>query len=102
MNKVNSNNLEVHERNGGSSASRSSEGDRNHDDNSIQQIRQHLVDDWKILNSIPDLLIRANAFCAQEHNWSEQKIVDFVQPEELKVQQNSLKQKHRKKEFKKS
>lgn len=82
MNRVNSSNLDVNNESGVSSATIIKEGDN---DNSYKLIRQQLDDDWKILSAIPDLLISENAFCTKEGDWSKEKIVDFVQPEQLKV-----------------
>lgn len=50
----------------------------------IEEIRLNLDDDWKVLRSIYDLLIDEKAFCCNNNDWNE-KIVDFVQPAELKV-----------------
>lgn len=61
------------------------ENENNSNDDSVQQIQRNLMEDWKIVNSIPQLLIRENAFCAKEHEWFKEKVVDFVKPEELKV-----------------
>ncbi|XP_037951105.1 acidic amino acid decarboxylase GADL1-like [Teleopsis dalmanni] len=49
----------------------------------VDEIRCKLTIDWKVLGSIYDLLCNEKAFCVSEADRGE-KIVNFVQPEELK------------------
>lgn len=55
----------------------------------IEGIRLYLNDDWKVLRSIYDLLVDEKAFCVNKSEWNE-KIVEFVQPADLKVSFSSL------------
>ncbi|XP_030385649.1 cysteine sulfinic acid decarboxylase [Scaptodrosophila lebanonensis] len=48
------------------------------------RVREQLPDDWKILRDVHELLQKQNAFCVSPQQWGEQKIVEFVQPSELK------------------
>lgn len=50
----------------------------------VAQIRLNLANDWKVLRSVHQMLVDEKAFCADPEEWNE-KIVDFIQPEELKV-----------------
>lgn len=50
----------------------------------VSEIRLNLANDWKVLSSIHQMLVDEKAFCADPQEWHE-KIVDFVQPDELKV-----------------
>lgn len=50
----------------------------------VAQIRLNLANDWKVLRSVHQMLVDEKAFCANPEEWNE-KIVDFIQPEELKV-----------------
>ncbi|XP_058975350.1 cysteine sulfinic acid decarboxylase-like [Musca domestica] len=49
----------------------------------VSEIRLNLANDWKVLSSIHQMLVDEKAFCADPQEWHE-KIVDFVQPDELK------------------
>ena len=55
----------------------------------IDSIRLNLKDDWNILRSICDVLADEKAFCVNKSDWNE-KIVEFVQPADLKVSFPSL------------
>ncbi|XP_013106315.1 cysteine sulfinic acid decarboxylase [Stomoxys calcitrans] len=49
----------------------------------VAEIRLNLANDWKVLRSVHQMLVDEKAFCANPDEWHE-KIVNFVQPEELK------------------
>jgi len=51
----------------------------------VNQIRDGLMDDWKILENVFSLLQKEDTFCVDPQNWSKQKIVPFLQPDKLKV-----------------
>lgn len=50
----------------------------------VTEIRLNLENDWKVLRSVHQMLVDEKAFCANPNEWNE-KIVHFVQPEELQV-----------------
>ncbi|XP_055907978.1 acidic amino acid decarboxylase GADL1 [Eupeodes corollae] len=47
----------------------------------VEKIRQGLPADWEVLRTVYELLRNANVFCVNDNN---EKIVEFVQPAELK------------------
>lgn len=54
----------------------------------IDKIRLNLADDWKVLRSVYDLLHNGKAFCVSDGDRDAVKIVDFKQPNEMKVRQH--------------
>lgn len=56
-------------------------------DPTVESIRQKINEDWKVLQSVYDLLNNGKVFCASESEVKE-KILDFVQPDELKVRRS--------------
>lgn len=60
--------------------------DSNSETNTIVDgVRDRLKNDWKILENVFKLVQQKDTFCADPKQWNEQKIVDFMQPSELKV-----------------
>lgn len=60
--------------------------DSNSEKNTIVDgVRDRLMNDWKILENVFKLVQQKDTFCADPKQWNEQKIVDFMQPSELKV-----------------
>lgn len=51
----------------------------------VDGVRNRLMNDWKILENVFKLVQQKDTFCADPKQWNEQKIVDFMQPSELKV-----------------
>lgn len=51
----------------------------------VDGVRDRLMNDWKILENVFKLVQQKDTFCADPKQWNEQKIVDFMQPSELKV-----------------
>lgn len=51
----------------------------------VDGVRDRLMNDWKILENVFKLVQQKDTFCADPKQWDEQKIVDFMQPSELKV-----------------
>lgn len=51
----------------------------------VDGVREKLMNDWKILQHVFKLVEKEDTFCADPELWREQKIVDFMQPDELKV-----------------
>lgn len=51
----------------------------------VDGVRMRLMDDWKILQHVFKLVQREETLCADPQQWQQQKIVDFMQPDELKV-----------------
>lgn len=51
----------------------------------VDQIRDGLMDDWKILENVFHLLRKEDTFCVDPQKWDKQKIVPFLQPDKLKV-----------------
>lgn len=52
---------------------------------SVDEIRDGLMEDWNILENVFRLLQREDTFCADPQQWGKQKIVPFLQPDQLKV-----------------
>ncbi|EDW70480.2 uncharacterized protein Dvir_GJ13795, isoform A [Drosophila virilis] len=50
----------------------------------VDGVREKLMNDWKILQHVFKLVEKEDTFCANPELWREQKIVDFMQPDELK------------------
>ncbi|EDX11219.1 cysteine sulfinic acid decarboxylase [Drosophila simulans] len=50
----------------------------------VDQIRDGLMDDWKILENVFRLLQKEDTFCVDPQKWGKQKIVPFLQPDKLK------------------
>ncbi|EDV97375.1 cysteine sulfinic acid decarboxylase [Drosophila grimshawi] len=50
----------------------------------VDGVREGLMNDWKILQHVFKLVQRDETLCADPQQWKEQKIIDFMQPEELK------------------
>ncbi|XP_030571121.1 cysteine sulfinic acid decarboxylase [Drosophila novamexicana] len=50
----------------------------------VDGVREKLMNDWKILQHVFKLVEKEDTFCADPELWREQKIVDFMQPDELK------------------
>ncbi|KAH8274558.1 hypothetical protein KR044_012623, partial [Drosophila immigrans] len=50
----------------------------------VDGLRQRLTDDWQILQHVFNLIQKKETFCADPGSWSQAKIVDFKQPNELK------------------
>lgn len=51
----------------------------------IDKIRLNLADDWKVLGTVYQLLNNEKAFCVTDDDRDAVKIVDFKQPDEMKV-----------------
>lgn len=51
----------------------------------VDGVRMRLMDDWRILQNVFKLVQREETICADPQQWQQQKIVDFMQPDELKV-----------------
>lgn len=51
----------------------------------VDGVRDRLMNDWKILENVFKLVQQKETFCADPKQWNEEKIVDFMQPNELKV-----------------
>lgn len=50
----------------------------------VEQIRRNIDDDWQVLKSIYDLLLNGKAFGLNAEEMSNDKILHFVQPHELR------------------
>ncbi|EDW18723.1 cysteine sulfinic acid decarboxylase [Drosophila mojavensis] len=50
----------------------------------VDGVRMRLMDDWRILQNVFKLVQREETICADPQQWQQQKIVDFMQPDELK------------------
>lgn len=51
----------------------------------VDGVRKRLMDDWQILQHVFNLVQQKETLCADPELWQHQKIVDFKQPNELKV-----------------
>ncbi|XP_064541149.1 cysteine sulfinic acid decarboxylase [Drosophila montana] len=50
----------------------------------VDGVREGLMNDWKILQHVFKLVEKEDTLCTDPELWKEQKIVDFMQPDELK------------------